>query len=90
MAVKKYPSESVGIFTTTEDRYVIMADRDYYEERVYTPATLRWISVSTPRSPRALGIDPKEIIPKYLEYAGYGKGKEKDEQELSDFGDSDS
>jgi hypothetical protein len=89
-AVKKYPSESVGIFTTTEDRYVIMADRDYYEERVYTPATLKWISVSTPRSPRALGIDPKEIIPKYLEYAGYGKGKEKDEQELSDFGDSDS
>lgn len=87
MAVKKYPSESVGIFTTTEDRYVIMADRDYYEERVYTPATLRWISV---KNPRRLGIDLFEIIPKYLEYTGYGKGKEKDEQELSDFGDSDS
>lgn len=86
-AVKKYKCDGVGIFTTTEDRYVIMADRDYYEEKVYTPTTLRWVSV---KNPRRLGIDLLEIVPKYLEWKGYGKDPHFDEQELSDFGDSDS
>lgn len=87
IAVKKYPSDGVGIFTTTEDRYVIMADRDYFEEKVYTPTTLKWISI---KNPRRLGIDLLEIVPKYLEWKGYGKNPQFDEQELSDFGNSDS